>query len=178
MNKCPFWYEWDRIGGVFRFLSCGGEFFRFRCMTPPSPLCYCVGFRCLGARFCAESDRRGAVFRFLFWFGVFFTGRRMTLPSPLLVVWVFGLGAGWLGFFSELPRFFLGIGSGWSGFQLPFVVGRVLQAPMHNSPSRSFRRFFRLLYWSRWIFWFRWRTALYDFIFLYIFFARFVSRRF
>jgi hypothetical protein len=38
MHKCPFWYEWSRIGVVFRFLSLWGGFFRFRCMTPPSPL--------------------------------------------------------------------------------------------------------------------------------------------
>jgi len=39
-NARPFWYEWGRVGVVFGFLSCGGGFFRFRCMTPPPPLLY------------------------------------------------------------------------------------------------------------------------------------------
>ena len=42
MNKCPFWYERGRIGGVIRLLSCVGGFFRFRCMTPPSPPLFVV----------------------------------------------------------------------------------------------------------------------------------------
>jgi hypothetical protein len=82
MHSYPFWSVSDRVGGVFRFLSCNGGFFTLRCMTPPSSLCNCVGFRCLGARFCAESDRGGPVLRFLLWISVCFIGRCMP-PLPV-----------------------------------------------------------------------------------------------
>ena len=89
MNKCPFWYEWGLIGGVFGFLSLWGDVFALGCMTPPPPPCtvvYCrglgiaLGFSRNGLGFVLESDRDGAFFGFLSSDGAVFTCGCMTPP--------------------------------------------------------------------------------------------------
>jgi len=66
--------------GAFSGAFVVGRFFRVQMHDPPSPLCCCVGIRCLGARFCAESDRVGAVFGLLPLLGECFRLRCMTPP--------------------------------------------------------------------------------------------------
>ena len=98
-------------------------------MTPPSPLCYGVGIRCLGARFCAESDGRGVILGFLSCGGGFFRFRCVTPPLPPLC------GVFWPGFFSELPGYCPGIGGGRRCIQVPFVGWLVVCVRVCDPPS-------------------------------------------
>ena len=82
-NARPFWYEWGRVGGVFRFLSCGGGFSGFRCVTPPSCWVWCFGldFSRNSLGFVLESVEGGGVFGFLSVDGLVFTYGQGTPPS-------------------------------------------------------------------------------------------------
>ena len=106
---------------------------------PPSPLCYCVGFRCLGARFCAESDRRGVILGFLSCGGGIFGFRCMTPPPPFrgVGVWIgLGFSRNCLGFLLESDR-----GGGIFGFRL--LNGLIFTYGCVTPPSPFWRCVFR-----------------------------------
>ncbi len=44
MNRCPFWYDGDRVGGFFTLRAAFGVFFGVGWFTPPS--WWCGGCRC------------------------------------------------------------------------------------------------------------------------------------